>query len=362
MASPNTPAAGEAGDTNGKRSKAPIIFGVLALVALAWGGKTMWYNRNHVTTDNAQVDGTIVPVLAKVGGYVMAVRVAENQAVKGGELLVNVDSAEYAVKLAQAEADYAATVAVAGDKGGTNGQARAQIGGAMSQLEVVRAQVEAAGSAQERATADYARTKELYAKQIVARQQLDAARAAAEQADANLRAVQRQQAVAGTQIESAKAGERLAVARLAAARAARDNAALQLAWTRVVAPLAGSVSRKQVEVGQLVQAGQPLLTIVADTSAFIMANFKETQLADLKAGQPVNIEVDSYPGCNAEGKVESVSAATGARFALLPPDNSTGNFTKVVQRVPVRIQVTKGCGPTRPMRPGMSVIVHVTTA
>ena len=155
---------------------------------------------------------------------------------------------------------------------------------------------------------------------------------------------------------------KLAQARLAAARAALGNATLQLSYTRVTAPLTGTVSRKQVEIGQLVQAGQPLLMIVADSSGIITANFKETQLADLKVGQPVDIEVDSYPGCVAEGKVESLSAATGARFALLPPDNSTGNFTKVVQRVPVRIAVVKGCGAGRPLRPGMSVTVHVTTA
>jgi membrane fusion protein (multidrug efflux system) len=123
------------------------------------------------------------------------------------------------------------------------------------------------------------------------------------------------------------------------------------------------VSRKQVEVGQLVQAGQPLLTLVsADTTVWITANFKETQLSTLKLGQRAVIEVDSYPGCEVEGTVQSVSAATGARFALLPPDNSTGNFTKVVQRVPVRILVTKGCGAERPLRAGMSVSVHVVTS
>ena len=153
---------------------------------------------------------------------------------------------------------------------------------------------------------------------------------------------------------------RLAEARLGSAQAARDNAALQLEYTRVTAPASGVVSKKQVEVGQLVQAGQPLMTIVSDTGVYITANFKETQLSDLKVGQPVDIEVDAY-GCTAEGKVESLSAATGAKFALLPPDNATGNFTKVVQRVPVRIAVTRACEGNRPLRPGLSVTVHVET-
>jgi membrane fusion protein, multidrug efflux system len=129
----------------------------------------------------------------------------------------------------------------------------------------------------------------------------------------------------------------------------------------VTAPVSGIVSRKQVEVGQLVQAGQPLLTIVSDTGVWVTANFKETQLEDIKVGQAVELDVDAYGGATAKGTVESLSAATGAKFALLPPDNATGNFTKVVQRVPVRIRITQGLGKDRPLRPGMSVVAHVNT-
>jgi membrane fusion protein (multidrug efflux system) len=191
--------------------------------------------------------------------------------------------------------------------------------------------------------------------------QLDAARAAAEAASANVVALERQTSAASGTVQSAEAGVRLANARLAGAKAASDNAALQLSYTRVTAPAAGIVSRKQVEPGQLIQAGQPLMTIVTDTGVFVTANMKETQLADLRVGQPAEIEVDAYGGATAIGCVESVSAATGSKFALLPPDNATGNFTKVVQRVPVRIRVKQGLGPDRPLRPGMSVTVHVDT-
>jgi membrane fusion protein (multidrug efflux system) len=343
-----------------KRNAALPVVILLGLAGLGWAGKTYLYNRSHESTENAQVDGSIVPVVAKVGGFVKVLSAVENQRVKVGDVLVQVDDAEYAVRLAQAEADLAAAASVAGG-GGVAGQAEAQVQSAASQRQVVEAQIAAARSAQQKAAADLARFRELVAKQIVSRQQLDAAQASYDQATANLAASERQAASATAQLSGAEAGAKFAQARYAAAKSNRDNAALQLSYTKVVAPLSGSVSRKQVEIGQLVQAGQPLLTLVADTGVYITANFKETQLADLRIGQKAEVEVDSYPGCVVEARVESVSAATGARFALLPPDNSTGNFTKVVQRVPVRLQVTKGCGADQPLRPGMSVTAHVAT-
>jgi len=337
----------------------PVV-AVLAVLAIVWGVRKWSYGRSHESTDNAQVDGHLVPVLAKVGGYVTEVRVGENDPVKEGAVLVRIDDAEYKVRLAQAEADLAAAQSVAGSRGVT-GQAEAQVQGAASQRLVVDAQIAAAEANRQKAVSDLARMKELADKQIVSRQQLDAAQAAADAAIANLDAVRRQAGAAGAGVANAEAGARFAQARLVAAIAARDNAALQLSYTSVTAPLSGVVSRKQVEVGQLVQPGQPLLTIVGDTGVWVAANYKETQLADVRVGSPAEIDVDAYPGCKAEGKVESIGAATGAKFALLPPDNATGNFTKVVQRVPVRIAVTRGCGTGQPLRPGMSVEAHVVT-
>ena len=337
----------------------PLV--ALALVAgIVWGVRKWTYGRSHESTDNAQVDGHLVPVLAKVGGFVTAVRVGENSHVKDGEELVHIDDSEYKVRLAQAEADLSAAVSVAGSRGET-GQAEAQIQTAASQRQVIDAQIAAAEANRQKAVSDLARLKDLADKQIVSRQQLDAAQAAADAAIANETAVRRQATAAGAGVVNAQAGARFANARLGAAKAARENAALQLSYTSVTAPMAGTVSRKQVEVGQLVQQGQPLLTVVGDTGVWVTANYKETQLSEVRVGSPAEIDVDAYPGCNVEGKVESIGAATGAKFALLPPDNATGNFTKVVQRVPVRIQVTKGCGNDRPLRPGMSVEAHVVT-
>ncbi len=340
-----------------------IVLSVIALavvLGLVWGAKQYLYGRGHESTDNAQVDGHLVPVLAKVAGYVTAVSVAENDHVRMDSVLVRIDEREYAVRLAQADADLAAARASAGG-GRQTGQAQAAVQNASGQEAALQAGIAAARANATRAAADLGRVRELVAKQVVSRQQLDASQAAYDAARAQLSAAQQSAGAAGAGVVNAQAGVRLAQARLGGAQAMRDNAALQLSYTKVTSPVSGIISRKQVEVGQLVQAGQPLLTVVSDTGVWITANFKETQLADLRVGQPVELDVDAYGGMHVEGKVESLSAATGAKFALLPPDNATGNFTKVVQRVPVRIAITKGVDKAHPLRPGMSVVAKVAT-
>src|SRR3954462_15707906 len=343
-----------------KKFVLPIV-AVIGLVLLVWAFQKWSYGRSHQSTDNAQVDGHIVPVLAKVGGYVKTVNVNENDHVNAGQLLVQLDDADYRVRLQQAAADVAAAEATAGG-GGFAGQAQAQVQSAAGQRGALDAQIGAARANASKADADLARARELADKQIISRQQLDAAQAAASVARANLLAAERQASAAGGTVNTAEAGVRVANARTLAASAAAQNAQLQLDYTRITAPAAGEVSRKQVEVGQLVGPGQPLLSIVADTGVWVTANFKETQLSQIRPGQPVEFEIDAYGGCKGEGKVASVSGATGAKFALLPPDNATGNFTKVVQRVPVRIAVTKPCAGNYPLRPGLSANVHVNTS
>lgn len=348
-----------ASESSGKRRFIIPVVIVIAIAAAIWGFKTWSYARSHESTDDAQVDGHIVPVLAKVGGYVTSVATDENQHVAEGQILVTLDDAEYRVRVESAEADFAAAQGVAGTTT-TQGQAEGQVAMASGQQSQLDAQVLAAQAANINAQANLARMKDLAAKQIVSKQQLDAAQAAAAAAQAQLLAAQRQVTTAGSQISTAKAGVRIAEARSGAAKAALDNAKLQLGYTKITAPASGLIARQQVEVGQLVTAGQPVMSVVADTGVWVTANFKETQLGDIKVGQAVDFDVDAYGGCTAEGKVESLSGATGAKFALLPPDNATGNFTKVVQRVPIRIAVTKGC-PNHPLRPGLSVNVHVAT-
>jgi membrane fusion protein (multidrug efflux system) len=357
---PTTPAAASTAAPSNKRRIVLALVAVVALLGIFWGVKQWLYSRTHETTDDAQVDGHLVPVLAKVSGYVTAVNVAENDRVRQDSTLVKIDEREYAVKLAQAEADLAAARATAGGRG-QEGQAQAAVQNASGQEAAHTATVAGARANAVKAAADLRRMRELVDKQVVSRQQLDAAQAAADAANAQLIAAQNNVGAAGAGVVNAQAGVRLAQARLGAAQAARDNAQLQLSYTRITAPVSGIVSRKQVEVGQLVQAGQPLLTVVSDTGVWVTANFKETQQNDINVGQDVDLEIDAYGSAPVKGKVESLSAATGAKFALLPPDNATGNFTKVVQRVPVRIRVTGGLGKDRVLRSGMSVVAHVVT-
>jgi membrane fusion protein, multidrug efflux system len=333
-ASPSAPTATPATEPprpGGRRRTAFVIMG-LVLVALAGLGVRRWiFGLSHQSTDDAQVDGHIVPILPKVGGFVTEIRVDENQRVRVGDTLVVLDDRDYKVRLAQAEADLA--VALAGVSN------RTRVGQAEAQVE--QAQANAL-----KARADLDRLRPLAEQDIVSKQQLDAAEAAARAADAALAAAQ-----------AALVG---ADARVGAARAARDQAALNLSYTRITAPASGVVSKKTVELGQLVQAGQPLMSVVPLEDVWITANLKETQIADVKPGEPVDFTVDAYPGVHFRGHVESLSPATGARFSLLPPDNATGNFTKVVQRVPVRIRPEKA-DPAHPLRPGMSVVVTIQT-
>jgi len=329
-----TPAGGgaaPAASPGGRRRTVFLIMGVVLLGLVGLGARRWWFNLSHVSTDNAQVDGHIIPILPKVGGFVALVRTDDNRRVQAGDTLVVLDDRDYRVRLAQAEADLAVALAGVSNKARV-GQAEAQV-----------AQAEANAK---KARADLDRLLPLAQQDIVSKQQLDAAQAAAAAADAALAAAQ-----------AALAG---ADARVAAARAARDQAALNLSYTRISAPSSGVVSKKSVEVGQLVQPGQPLMSVVPLEDVWLTANLKETEIADVKPGEPVDFTVDAYPGAHFRGHVESVSPATGARFSLLPPDNATGNFTKVVQRVPVRIR-PDNVDPAHPLRPGMSVDVTIQT-
>jgi membrane fusion protein, multidrug efflux system len=317
-----------------QRSRKPLAIGALAVVLLsltAWGVRRWRFGLTHESTDNAQVDGHIVPMLPKVGGFVTEVHVVENQHVRAGDTLVVLDDRDYKVRLAEAQAGLSQALAAVS----TN----RRVGQAEARIEQAQANAT-------KAHADLDRLRPLAARGIVSQQQLDGSVAAVRAADAALAAAR-----------AALAG---ADAHVAAARAARDQAALNLSYTRLIAPESGIVSKKTVELGQLVQPGQPLMAVVPLQDVWITANLKETQVADVRPGDSVDFTVDAYGGRHFQGRVESLSPATGARFSLLPPDNATGNFTKVVQRVPVRIRPRQD-DPAHPLRPGLSVFVTIKT-
>ncbi len=301
-----------------------------------------------------------MPILAKVGGYVERVTIEENQTVQRGDLVVILDDDELQSRLAEAEADLAAALAAAGSDS-VPGQVEAEASATRARTQALEARLASTKANQEKAAKDLTRVEDLASKQIASSQQLDAARAAARAAEAEVGALQQEIAAARASETSADAATRVADARLQRAKASVEDARLRLGYAHVVAPVSGIVSRKQVEVGQLVQPGQPLAAVVDDSLIWITANLKETETSDVHVGEGVDIEVDAYPGCVARGTVESMSPATGSKFALLPPDNATGNFTKVVQRVPVRIALVEGCGADRPLRPGMSVVADIET-
>jgi membrane fusion protein (multidrug efflux system) len=333
-----------------------IVYVVSALVligAAAFGYHRLEFALAHEETDDAQVEGDISPVLPRVPGYVASVLVSDNEHVKAGEALVQIDPRELDLRVASAEA---ALANAAADKA----TAEAALEAARAVAATAAANVDTALVRQRKASADLARDTILAQTGAITDSQLADTRASADTASAQL-------AEARSEAEAAKlqigvAGARVAAAGTTSAQRAADLdfARLQRSYATVTAPIAGVVSRKSVEPGQLVQAGQTLLSVASDTDTWVVANFKETQLTRLRAGQEAEFEVDSYPGVVFRGTVDSLSGATGARFALLPPDNSSGNFVKVTQRVPVKIALSQAPDAGHPLRPGMSVTATVT--
>jgi membrane fusion protein (multidrug efflux system) len=336
-----------------------IILGILVLAFGAWGLHRYLYSRNHVSTDNAQIDGHITYIAPRVSAFVTKVLVDDNQHVDTGDTLVLLDERDLRVRLEEAEAELHGAEAAVGSRGRA-GQAVAQLQATRAQAGSAQAAVAASEADFKKAAADLERYRALAGRKIISAQQLDAAEAAYQEASANLEAARRQAAAAGSQVSASGAAVRSADARLAAAQATVENARLQLSYATITAPTPGVIARRTAETGALVQVGQNLMSIVPDSDIWVTANLKETQLTNVRVGDPVEFTVDAYPDREFTGRVESLSPATGARFALLPPDNATGNFTKVVQRVPVKIAIEQSTG-APPLRPGMSVNVSIET-
>ena len=336
-----------------KKMVFPIILGLVLVGALIFTVKEYVFLQSHAETDDAQVDGDISPVIARVSGYVQEIRFKDNQYVHAGDTLVILDDRDYKIKLDQALAAQTAAqknVAAAG----------AAIAESQSNIAVQKANIEQAQVRLWKATQDYGRYKNLYDDHAITKAQLDEATADRDAAQANLDAAKSQVPVIDRRINTSREQTVATSAIIDSRKADVDYARLQLTYTVITAPASGIISKRNIQLGQLVQAGSPLFSVVHE-DIYVTANFKETQLSDIKDGQKVDIRVDAFDKQVIPGTVESFSGATGAKFSLLPPDNATGNFVKVVQRVPVRIHIDADSSTLLRLRPGMSVDVTVHT-
>lgn len=392
-----------------------VALGVATTVAI--GGAALWYYAGRESTDDAQVDAPVIPIGSRVSGGVVEVAVRDNQTVKAGDLLVRIDPRDYELTVARlrgmlgvAEAEARAAAAdlplrstrtastltsaeaTVTRAGGAVAAAEREVDVARAKLTAAEAHVRERKAQATRATRDVERLQGLLAKDEISQQQFDVASAAATAAAAATDAAQSEvdaatmavraaqarlaqtkggadEAQAGLsaattgpqEVDISKARAEAAAARVNEAKAALEAAELSLARTQVKAPRSGVVTRRSVEVGQLVQVGQPLLAIVDISEPWITANFKETQLAEVREGQPVTIAVDALASRRFRGRVDSIAAATGSRFSLLPPENATGNFVKVVQRIPVKIVLEPGQNDDLVLRPGMSAVPTIHT-
>lgn len=338
-----------------KNKIVPIILAVLLIIGAIFGISQYIYYSKHVDTDDAQIDGDISPVVSRVGGYVNEILFEENTRVQEGQILVKLDDRDYKVKLEQAQA---------GEKGASAGVnvSQSEIVATSANINTAKANMEAARVRLNLAQKDFARYQNLIADGSITQQQFDQAQAQKEAANAAYQATVGQYQQAVKQVGTTQS--RLAVSNTGVTQHQSDVdfAKLQLSYTEIKAPATGIVSKKNVQKGQLIQAGQSLFSIVNENSIYVTANFKETQLEDIKPGLKVKVEVDAFPDQEIEGQVYNFSPITGAKGSLLPPDNATGNFVKVVQRVPVKIKLTKISKEVLDrLRPGMSVKVSVTT-
>jgi len=399
------------------RPKAWLIFALFVLLLGVGAAAYLHFTAGRETTDDAQIDGHIHPVSPRVTGTVVKLLVRDNQRVKAGEVLLVIDPRPYQMAVDRANADVAEAEAtrhanhtevpivktatssqlsgaMAGVVEAKAGVASAgkQVDAAEAKLATAAALVREADANAGKAARDLERFQGLVAKEEISRQQFDAAAAAAAASRAQWEAAKAQEREAEEgvrvarsmleqqrarvaraeadaraaesapqQVAATRARAESASARVLQMKAALDRAELDLGHTVVKAPVDGVISQRNVELGQVVQAGQPLLAVVDLDNVWVTANYKENQLENMRPGQKAVVSVDAYGGRTYRGHVDSIAAGTGARFSLLPPENATGNFVKVVQRIPVKILIEKGQDAEQVLRPGMSVEPTVYT-
>lgn len=357
-------------DTQRPKKKNPVFIVILIvlIVAGAWFGISKYqYGQHHETTDDAQISGDINLIIPRISGYVAEVKVQDNQQVKKGDTLIILDDRDYRIKLQEAEAALAvATSNLANARAVTNAS-RANIATSRASIGTVDAQIEAAKVNVWRTTQDYERYANLIKDHSITQQQYEQALAAKQTAEKQLAILEEQKKQATEQtnavsVQSSATSQQIGIADASVHQKEVDveAAKLNLSYTVITAPEDGLVSKINIQSGQFLQAGQALFSIVHSKKIWVIANFKETQLNKMKEGQKVVIKADAFPGHAFQAVLSSFSPATGSTFALLPPDNASGNFVKVVQRLPVKIEFTDASDTlVKKLRPGMNVVVDV---
>ncbi len=315
-----------------------VVAGIVISGMLVWGAMHWLAGMAYVTTDDAYTEGRIYAIAPKVGGTVQKVYVEDNQLVKKGDILVQIDPEDYDVKVKEAEASLAAEQA-------RLGEAEAKIKGAEAALAVQAA-------AFKQATLDKKRAVRLFAQGVFSQERMEKADTGFELAKAEFGASEQG-------LSQARAAQRLEEALVSTRKAVLEAAGLNAGYTRIMAPADGFVTKKSAEDGNMVQPGQPLMAVVALGDIWVRANYKETQLEHVHPGQPVVINIDTYPGRIFTGKVESIMAGTGAAFSLFPPENALGNYVKIVQRIPVKVKLDKNSDSDHVLRVGMSVTAKI---
>ena len=350
------------------RSRTRLALTTAAILVLLVGGAMAYHYKDRVSTDDAQVDGALVPISSKVYGSVEKILVADNQSVKAGDPLVQLDARDLQSRVDQAAAALEqANATVEAAKADTDKAKVSFEQGKGSDLEAASATLEARKATLDKAKADLVRVKPLAERQEISAQQLDTYATAARIAESEWIAAQRrlgsvrQEAdIRRSTVGSQNAKVIQAQAGVGAAKANLDALKLQLSYTRVLAPVDGVVTRKTVEDGQIIQPGQGLMTLVPLHRTWVTANFKETQLTDVRPGQRAEVTIDMN-GQTLKGTVDSVMGSTGSRMSLLPPENAVGNFVKVVQRIPVKIRLDPADAQKVVLRPGMNVDATILT-
>ncbi len=353
--------------TNGRKKKiAMVVFGLIALILAVAIFFYLQYKSTHITTDDAFIEGHIHSVSPRIPGTVRNVLVTDNQSVKAGDLLLKLDPTDYEVKVQEIEASLEAEKQKLAETDSKLDAAKKQLAEAKARADAIGAMMELQKARFEQAERDRERAENLFSKDAISKEKYEKTmtdyKVAIAQVKASVEGQRSYQSAVETQravVKQVETGKKVQLSNINHKEAQLAAARLDLGYTGIYAPVDGQVTRKSVEAGNRVQAGQPLMAVVPLDNIYVVANYKETELKKIRPGMKVEMEVDTYPGKTFKGTVDSIMAGTGAAFSLFPPENATGNYVKIVQRIPVKIVFDKDTDPEHVLRIGMSVVPTV---